>query len=145
MTRAASIEDRFFSHVDSHGVCWEWTSAVIKDSNYGVFNLGQGQGTVLAHRWAWEYLVGPIPDDLQVDHQCRNHPCVNPDHFELVLQPINMARGNCPSARNARKTQCPKCGGPYTAQIVKGVHVGRYCAPCQAEWHRLKYISNKGS
>ena len=29
-------------------------------------------------------LVGPIEDDLQIDHLCRNHACCNPDHLEPV-------------------------------------------------------------
>ena len=144
MSTSVPVEDRFFSHVDVRGVCWEWTSAAIKDTDYGVFNLGSGRGTVLAHRWAWEFLVGPIPAGLQIDHQCRNHRCVNPDHFELVTQPVNMSRGNSPSARNARKTACPKCGGPYTVRASEDGKTRRVCRPCRNEYQLARYYRNKG-
>lgn len=136
--------ERFFAKVDACGVCWEWTSAVMKVNGYGVFNAGREQGTVLAHRWAWEFLVGSIPDGLQVDHLCRNHLCVNPDHFDLVVQPINMFRGNGPSARNARKTACPKCGGAYTVQDRKDrKNPMRYCRPCRNAYQLAKYYERK--
>lgn len=102
-----SAEDRFWSKVDVAGVCWEWTAGTAR--GYGHFYFeGKDVG---AHRWAWEYLVGPIPPGLELDHLCRNPPCVNPDHLEPVTQRLNVERGAVPRLR-AAKTHCPQ-GHPY--------------------------------
>lgn len=82
-------EDRFWVQVDV-GLCWEWTGA--QDQGYGLFSF-EGR-PVRAHRWLWELLVELIPAGLQLDHLCRNHSCVNPDHLEPVTQAENIRRGN---------------------------------------------------
>lgn len=88
--RGAPAIDRFFSHVEV-GDCWEWTAGTI-NGGYGLFQESAGKGMV-AHRWLWLYIVGPIPDGLVLDHLCRNPPCVNPDHLEPVSQAENVRRG----------------------------------------------------
>jgi len=65
MSQRAPADERFFAKVHVLGVCWEWTAATM-NSGYGVFQLGCGLGTVLAHRWAYEFLVGPIAEGLQL-------------------------------------------------------------------------------
>ena len=86
-TRFASIEDRFFSKVDSSGVCWEWNSGV-NEKGYGRFDQSY------AHRWAYQFLVAPIPADMTIDHLCRNIICVNPDHLEVVTLLENIKRAH---------------------------------------------------
>ncbi len=83
-------EESFFSKVDAVGICWEWTRATHK--GYGRF-IAPDERRWLAHRWCWEYLVGPIPDGLVLDHLCENKACVNPDHLEVVTQGENARRG----------------------------------------------------
>src|SRR3954463_6890906 len=58
--------------------CWLWTGRTSPDG-YGVLAI-QGV-TTGAHRAAYAFLVGPIPDGMQVDHLCFNPPCVNPEHL----------------------------------------------------------------
>lgn len=90
--------------VDSSG-CWLWAAA-LDPNGYGRFQLGQPVGTVLAHRYAYELKRGKIADGLTIDHLCRVHNCVNPEHLEPVTMGVNVLRGDAPSAINARKTKC---------------------------------------
>lgn len=86
--RNMPLLDRFFLHVDIQD-CWIWTSVTI--NGYGAFGIDNG--ATAAHRWLWKTLVGPIADGLQLDHLCRNPPCVNPDHLEPVTGGENVRRG----------------------------------------------------
>lgn len=86
-----STEDRFWEKVDATGGCWNWTAGT-DSSGYGTFNAGKEWGTVSAHRFAWQILVGPIPDGLELDHRCFNTRCVDPDHLEPVTHQQNVDR-----------------------------------------------------
>lgn len=102
-------EERFWRQVNPSGVCWEWTGYLTE--GYGRFRVSADQ-MVGAHLWAYQWLIGPVPDGLELDHRCRNRCCVNPDHLEPVTKRVNILRGDAASARNARKTTCPQ-GHPY--------------------------------
>lgn len=99
LTRA----EMFWNKVAVTDGCWEWTAAK-NQSGYGRF--WDGERCVQAHRWAYEQLVGPIPDALELDHLCRNRGCVRPEHLEPVTGYENILRGEGGSAMNARKTRC---------------------------------------
>jgi hypothetical protein len=70
--------------------CWVWQRAMY-DSGYGAMAF---QGRMHnAHRGVYLRFIGPIPDDLQLDHLCRVRACVNPDHMEPVTNAVNIQRG----------------------------------------------------
>lgn len=74
--------------------CWEWMG----DTNVGYGRIAARSGftvsrTKLAHRIAFELLVGPIQPGLHLDHLCRNTVCVNPEHLEPVTPDENTKRG----------------------------------------------------
>jgi len=130
---------RFWAKVDKkgptpptfrhRGQCWQWTAGVIS-TGYGMFHRSKTKG-VLAHRYAYELLIGPIPDGLVIDHLCRNRRCVNPAHLEAVTMRVNTRRGLSVSTFNALKTDCP-AGHPYSPENTyispKGSRICRACA-----------------
>jgi hypothetical protein len=85
--------------------CWIWEGAKNR-TGYGQIALGTKEGgdkrRVLAHRFAYEMLRGPIPEGLSLDHLCRTPACVNPAHLEPVTHAENMRR----SRGFRRKTHC---------------------------------------
>jgi len=94
-------EERLWRHVDRRGPddCWEWQAA----TRYGygmVQNVKERGKSVMAHRFAYELLVGPIPDGLHLMHKCDNPPCCNPAHLtpgtpkENVHDMMAKGRGN---------------------------------------------------
>ena len=82
--------------------CWQWSS--LRVDGYG--RIRYQKKDQLAHRVVYELLVGPIPEDLTLDHLCRNRGCVRPAHLEPVTRGENVLRGESLPAKNARKTHC---------------------------------------
>lgn len=130
----ATPEERFWSRVAITPSCWLWTGTV-GSHGYGVIKIGGRAGPVLlTHRVVYEWLVGPIPDGLTIDHLCRRTLCCNPQHLEAVSTRTNTLRGTSPSAINARKTHC-KGGHEFTPEntyLSKKGH--RTCKTCHVAW-----------
>lgn len=67
--------------------CWEWLGTR-GQRGYGFFRVN---GKMLkAHRFAYALCVGPIPNELDLDHLCHNTACVNPDHLEPTTNSNHM-------------------------------------------------------
>lgn len=122
---------RFWAKVDKSDGCWMWTAAK-KQYGYGVFNAG-GK-FVLAHRFAYELLVGEIPNGLMCCHHCDTPSCVNPAHIFLGTNKDNAAdrdkknRLILPVESQFKCKPSCKYGHEYTPENTY-IHTGRQGKP----------------
>lgn len=144
-----TLEERFWPRVEKlpDGQCWLWKGLTLS-SGYGQIAVGsRSDGDYrawLVHRLAYEWMVGPIPDGLSIDHLCHTRNCVNPAHLEPVTRGENNIRDGTPwranaaiAAKRRKQTHClrghplsgdnlyiPKNGLPTTNK--------RICKTCKA-------------
>lgn len=126
--------ERFSEKVNTDGDCWEWTASK-KPFGHGRFKWNGTMG--LAHRFAYEHLVGPIPDGHDVHHVCANPSCVNPDHLEPLTRKEHMRLGNTIPAARIAQTHCIH-GHEFdeaNTYIYKG---NRNCRACNREAQRKR-------
>jgi hypothetical protein len=71
--------------------CLIWKRS-LNSRGYGLISVN-GKA-LLAHRVAYELHIGPIGEDLTIDHLCRVKACVNPAHLEVVSRSENSRRGS---------------------------------------------------
>lgn len=100
---ARTFDERFWAYVEKGDGCWTWTGPAMGD--YGC--MMYKRITKGSHRWAYEFLVGEIPDGMLIDHACGNAKCVNPEHLRLATWAEN--------SRNRKQNTAPTKSG------VKGV------------------------
>lgn len=97
-------EHNFWGYVskdpDGH---WRWSGPVTPSGGrHGGGGYGKYAGTV-AHRIAYELIVGPVPEGLQLDHLCGLRNCVNPAHLEPVTPQENTLRARGDSCKRGHK------------------------------------------
>lgn len=79
---------RFKSKIRNGPRCHIWQGGLNRQG-YGKIKIGKK--TIAAHRVAFMYEYGPIPNGRFVCHTCDNPPCVNVDHLWLGDAASNMA------------------------------------------------------
>ena len=127
---------RFFAKVDKTDTCWFWMAG-LKDG-YGAFRTAD-MVTVRAHKWLWERVNGSTPKGLELDHQCDNRSCVNPNHLKAVTHTENVRRAPVRKRnwRTLKITHCPQ-GHEYSEEntYIPKHRFQRICKTCKNE--RLK-------
>jgi hypothetical protein len=121
--------------------CWRFTGP-IGSHGYGVF--GAGGRLWRAHCFAYESLVGPVPQGLQLDHLCRNKWCVSPAHLEPVSGSENMLR-----RPESRKRFCRHGHAMthYRRQFRRGrpVYTCWFCRPVGTKVSRIERFGHEGA
>lgn len=116
------IPQRMLDKTVREGDCLMWTGAVTENGYGQAFYDGKPRS---AHRAAYLATIGPIPDDLTIDHLCRHKLCINPEHMELVTRGENVRRWA------ASITQCPQ-GHDYSPENTYVTRDGwRQCKTCR--------------
>lgn len=138
--------------------CWLWTAGKFSNG-YGLFALGtKPRKNALAHRYAYQQLIGEVPEGKDLDHLCRVRHCVNPAHLEAVSRSENLRRGK----KRQLKTHC-KRGHLLGNDNVYINNNHRHCKECKrvnkrkwrldnideyrvadAKWHRELRRKKKG-
>lgn len=93
----------------------------------------------LAHRVSFEHFVGPIPEGMDLDHQCHNDDpacpggvvclhrrCLNPEHLKPATRSDNLAGG-------ARRTGRCKRGHEFTDENTSWEGTSRRCRQCRRD------------
>lgn len=113
--------------------CLRFTGAV-DSSGYG--SIKHAGRTRSAHRVAFEFEYGPVPDALELDHLCRNRRCCNAEHLEPVTHQINVDRGRRGKGYGPReRTHCAH-GHAFTPDNTIVTPTQRRCRICERAKHR---------
>ena len=121
--------------------CIYLVGVALTDQGYGRVTYPGGS---LAHRAAWEYFVGPIPEGMTVGHKChdasdcnegdrcRHRQCVNVEHLALESLGENvLASRNTLGSIAAAKTHCVH-GHEFTEENTYRCPSGkRECRTCR--------------
>lgn len=96
---------RFWRYVELEDViedgCWRWRGS---RNQHGYAQFKADKKLIRAHRFAYELMVGPIPEGMTIDHMCHDsaecdgglccphRSCVNPAHMEIATRGENARR-----------------------------------------------------
>lgn len=117
--------ERFWEYVCITESCWLWTGNVGKQGYGRIMDQHPSKRLLVAHRLAYELLIGPVTSDQHLDHLCHNadltcrdtiycphRRCVNPAHLEPVTNAENGRRARRRAQQIRPISACP-ANHPY--------------------------------
>ena len=126
MNYMETYKQRFQERYKIINGCFIWQGSLDRDG-YGTFYFMKKARR--AHRVAYYFANGSIPDEMVIDHICRNRNCVNPEHLRCITKTQNtLENSNSVGAINKMKQFC-KFGHPLDRKYGKQ----RYCSICSSE------------
>lgn len=146
--KRGSLRERFERHYipEPNSGCWLWLSSIVTPTKgYGSYGLignpdwRSKNRQLYAHRVSYELHVGEIPAGHDIDHNCRNTLCVNPDHLQPRSKKDHrqvswdrILKGNCKRGHTMddRNTWIEKTGA-------------RHCRKCHADREAAKRAKAK--
>lgn len=74
--------------------CWEWQGRIDANGYGKAYDPAQpaGERVDWAHRVSYRKHRGEIPDGHELDHECENTVCINPDHLAPVTKMDHVRR-----------------------------------------------------
>lgn len=139
MPRAKTAEQVLAEHTEPllNG-CIVWTGSRDKGGYGKCKRRHPVHGLIsLPHRLAYILAKGAIPSDMEIDHECRNRSCVNPNHLtarshiENIYRIVRLKENH----RNSKKTHCkfghPLSGENLMVEVWRGISM-RKCRICKA-------------
>jgi hypothetical protein len=137
-------EEAFAAHAKPVGDCIIWTGT-IQPPGYG--NLMVDGRKMLAHRYAWQRVKGPLDPAVFLDHRCHVPACVKISHLRPATPKQNVEHVQGPRADNTSGylgVSWDKARQKWTAAVGhngKTYHLGRFeDAAVAGEAARLKRI-----
>ena len=76
----------FWEKVDQSQECWIWTASK-NCHGYGRVRIHGKE--ISAHRAAWQFTNGAIPEGMDLDHVCHVRACVRPGHLRVTTRKQN--------------------------------------------------------
>lgn len=111
--------------------CYLWIGSY---TGHGYGSFWTGTRNERAHRVAWQFAHGPIPNGQEVCHRCDVPSCVNPDHLFLGTHQRNMRdsfdKGRSRPAVSVETQFKPQTHCPRGHARDEG---SRECRACKAE------------
>ena len=136
MARKLKVETLYeASENNDPDACWLWPHYVDPDG-YGKVRVG-GE-IVSAHRFSYEYNVGPIRAGMLIDHACGTRSCFNPNHLRPVSKKGNAEHRTKLDANNTsgfRGVSFYRSSGKYVARVRhngKILHLGYFATAEEA-------------
>lgn len=131
---ASCISVRFWQRVEVVDQCWEYRGYT---NRFGYGRIQVDRRHEYAHRVAYRLMVAEIDPDLTLDHLCRNHACVRPEHLDPVPTEVNTQRAV------VSRDVCRRKQHPYTDENTFYTKEGwRRCRQCNLDRRREKRLAH---